>query len=158
MAPLYSFRQGLSAALKLHPKSIFEWGPGHSTLQMLACPSVERIISVEHNYQWYMRYLQEFKDDVHRLRLRHIADLQEYVEYPRGGFDLIYVDGMRRNQCLKRAQQIIRPDGIVLLHDAERASYRRAIVMFPFHSFAPGGHIAAMATQSSVIYRWEENL
>ncbi|MCS6798003.1 MAG: hypothetical protein NZ898_05670, partial [Myxococcota bacterium] len=48
--------QLLAVAAALEPRVIVEWGSGGSTLALLrALPSLERLVSVEHNEPWYRR-------------------------------------------------------------------------------------------------------
>ena len=42
-------------------------------------------------------------------------------------FDIIIVDGRYRRRCLIRARQLLKPNGLLLLHDAERSWYRCAM-------------------------------
>lgn len=158
MAPMYSFQQGLAAALtSLQPRTVLEWGPGKSTSQMLACRSVARIVTIEHNAVWYNRYLRDFKTNS-RVRIKHLVDMYEYVNFPRGTFDLIYIDGRRRNQCLIRAQLLVSRNGLVLIHDAERPSYQNQIDLFPHRAFTSHHWIAAMSFSRSAIDRWKDAL
>ena len=52
-------------------------------------------------------------------------DLRDYVEYPaaRGPFDFILVDGRARPACWELAPSLLAADGVVVLHDANRARY-----------------------------------
>ena len=53
-------------------------------------------------------------------------NFKEYIEYPvqLDRFDLILVDGRARNECLKRSGDLLRGNGILVLHDANRMRYR----------------------------------
>jgi SAM-dependent methyltransferase len=55
-------------------------------------------------------------------------DLADYVEFPRkfAPYDFILVDGRARVPCLEEAFDLMRPNGIVLLHDSNRRHYHRA--------------------------------
>jgi len=40
-----------------------------------------------------------------------------------GPFDVVLVDGVLRNECLKHVKNIVKPGGRVFLHDAQRDWY-----------------------------------
>jgi predicted O-methyltransferase YrrM len=64
------------------------------------------------------------------------ANLDAYVDYPvaRGlKFDFILVDGRKRRRCLLTAAQCLRPNGVVVLHDAYRTYYQCAFERFFAH-------------------------
>lgn len=45
-------------------------------------------------------------------------------------FDLIYVDGRVRNRCLARCHKYLKPDGVVLLDNANRKKYRPGMKIY----------------------------
>jgi predicted O-methyltransferase YrrM len=56
--------------------------------------------------------------------------LAEYVDLPLGldmVFDLVLVDGRARVFCIERGYGLLRPGGMLVLHDAERTIYRPAL-------------------------------
>jgi hypothetical protein len=70
--------------------------------------------------------LQPYLEGHDRDRL---ADLDAYVAYPAGlgrRFDFIFVDGRKRRRCLIEAAQLLKPNGVVILHDAYRRHYQCA--------------------------------
>lgn len=77
--------------------------------------------------------LQPFLPDHETDRL---ADLDDYVAYPGTlgrQFDLIFVDGRKRRRCLIEAAKLVKPDGLVLLHDAYRPHYQCAFDHYRSH-------------------------
>ena len=77
--------------------------------------------AIEHDKDWYEKVKSW---DVPGVELIHAdVDSKEYLE-PTGKFDIIYVDGRNRVECLKHAKKILKPGGYVLLHDAERVNYK----------------------------------
>jgi SAM-dependent methyltransferase len=74
--------------------------------------------------------LQPFLDGHEPDRL---ADLDSYVDYPaRLGrqYDFIFVDGRKRRRCLLEAARLLKPGGVVMLHDAYRPHYQCAFPAF----------------------------
>ncbi len=64
--------------------------------------------------------------------------MKEYVSKPAScgvAFDLILVDGRARNACLRQGYELLRPGGIMVIHDAQRAEYRETLESFPEHRF-----------------------
>lgn len=52
--------------------------------------------------------------------------MRDYIDYPRSldlVFDMALVDGRARVFCLETAWDLLRPGGVVVLHDAERTIY-----------------------------------
>jgi len=114
---------------KIQPKRILEWGPGVSTEMMeKLCPHAF-IFSFEHQKQYYDHWSNRLKST-----LFLVEDLNTYAN---GGniiweekFDMIFVDGRNRVSCLRKALDLVKDDGVVILHDAEREEYRQGIELF----------------------------
>lgn len=56
--------------------------------------------------------------------------LAEYVDLPLGldpPFDLVLVDGRARVFCVERGHELLRPGGVLVLHDAQREVYHPAL-------------------------------
>jgi len=135
MAERMSYMSLLEKWCKLiKPKRILEWGPGDSTLFMRNwCPDAE-ITTVEH-LEWY------YNDWKKRMQKNNIKTLffkgtekiapDKYCNPPlKGKFDLIFVDGRRRVDCLYTAAKHIYKFGVVILHDSERPEYNEGKNIF----------------------------
>jgi len=110
--------------LERKPKRILEWGPGFSTdLFVHLCPEAS-ILSIEHQEKWAAKQAERFNG---RANIVHqgIGPACRYAYWPttQGPFDLIFVDGRRRNECLLAARECLAPGGVVVLHDANRVAY-----------------------------------
>lgn len=150
MAPFYSFKSRLAAAcLAVRPGNVFEWGPGTSTRLIRRLVPGARIHGVEHSGRWFRRYASEFRGDpkvqLHlvryskrllgcgRMRNEGYATTPLRLEALGVGprhYDMMFVDGRARAECLAVAARMIAPGGLVLLHDADRPRYRAALEMF----------------------------
>ena len=56
--------------------------------------------------------------------------MHHYVEAPAElgiAFDVALVDGRARTHCLRKAFELVRPGGVVILHDAQRSEYDGAV-------------------------------
>lgn len=123
---------------------IFEWGSGGSTKYFM---EVLNYLGV--NFEWYAaEHCSAWADKVRasvddpKLNMcvfdyggytRHETKslcMKEYVEAPinlEKKFDMLIVDGRKRARCLKVAKGMVKRDGIVLLHDAQREYYSSAL-------------------------------
>lgn len=106
---------------------VLEWGSGRSTrhfTNLLDAAKIEYTwTSVEDNRAWYEQVKEWCKDKEEVKLIFAGRDSDEYLK-PKGKYDLIYVDGRNRVKCLQHAKKILKPGGVVLLHDAERERYK----------------------------------
>ena len=155
MARMYSFGRGLGAAMRaVKLKKVLEWGPGRSTVQILADKNVESLLCFEHNPNWYEKYKSISIDT--RVALCFQQDLDLYVKTPSGLFDLIFIDGRKREECLTRSLLLAQPEGIVIIHDAERVRYHPFIQQWPNYTWSPEKEVAVMSYSIETIRRWRE--
>jgi len=133
----YSYETMLCKQLELvKPQLILEWGPGFSTIMMAEqCPDAD-IFSIEHDKTWLEITKNRLEPYSSKIRLFYKqADTRAsqyatnaYSLYDKlGPFDLIFIDGRRRVECCFVAMDIIKDTGVIIMHDAERKSYRRII-------------------------------
>jgi hypothetical protein len=123
---------------KIQPRRILEWGPGPSTAIMAEeCPEAY-ILTIEHDQKWVKVWEKEFAglDQIH-LEHRIIGGNGEstgYVTYPllyglieNPNYDLVFVDGRMRADCLTVAAAISKgTSAVTVLHDSHRENYMRA--------------------------------
>ncbi len=141
--------------VKLKPKSCLEWGAGYSTLffpELL--PTGAHWLAIEHDAEWAAT-IATYKPDA-KAKIKHIApnqfpwsdalqdgayeDLRDYIEYAAhyAPFDFILVDGRGRNAYIRKARELLRPDGVVVLHDANRLAYHAETGTYPIQLFLRG--------------------
>jgi predicted O-methyltransferase YrrM len=139
---------------------IFEYGTGYSTLyfaKFLKLRGIDfHIHSIENNREWYEDIAGKVRrDGLERditLHLKEFTPHQsapeavnefDYINFPKTlkkSFDLIVVDGRFRRRCLEcTTKDLLKPMGLVFLHDAERSFYHPPLVSFPFARFIDGG-------------------
>ncbi|MBV6646611.1 MAG: class I SAM-dependent methyltransferase [Cyclobacteriaceae bacterium] len=122
------------------PATVLEWGAGYSTLyfpQMIQ--DLNQWLSIENSSEWVDKVTT--KNHNRAVEVRYIPentnpwtdehndgsydDLRNYVDYPseKAPFDCILIDGRARSACLRKAFEIIKDEGIVIVHDANREYY-----------------------------------
>lgn len=134
---------------QLNPKLVFEWGSGESTLFFYKIDGIIRLVSIEHNQEWY----EKTNFNPHHYKLEyHLVPLSQgtigsnpanpihyksastelgEVNFKRyasiideyGKFDLILIDGMARASCLYHAASHVAEGGCIVLDNAEREYY-----------------------------------
>ncbi len=150
------FSQVLAILHTLGARRCLEWGSGGSTQAILKqCPFVERYVSVEHHRDWYEQVKVRVTDPRLSLNLvepdrplppgKHSEEemiawdaraeqepelCKSYVGFPAGlgtEFDFVLVDGRARRFCLRAGFDLLRPGGVIVLHDAQRTQYHDAV-------------------------------
>jgi predicted O-methyltransferase YrrM len=137
----------------LRPARVLEWGAGGSTLHFsrlarLVEPKV-LWVSVEHNPEWVASVLSQVRmpDDDH-INLIYTPRVERYVECARQPmtcddetrdfYDLILVDGIERELCLRYAANILSTRGVIVLHDASRTQYHVAMREYECQTLTEG--------------------
>lgn len=125
--------------------SVFEWGSGGSTL--FIAEKVKYLISIEHNYNWYIKTKTYLKlNCISNCKYKYIpaettgnADFastdknfigKSFEKYcrsidnlPDESFDLVIVDGRARPSCVIQAKNKVKANGYILLDNSERKEY-----------------------------------
>lgn len=124
---------------KKPPGSVLEWGPGRSTLMLAeSLPSTE-IFAIEHAPQWHERMVTLARKypsvtPIHEPLIVQPAKSGKYITAPLyldRKFDLIFIDGRMRTDCIAIARQVLNENGVVLVHDIiHRKGYHQAFRFF----------------------------
>lgn len=126
---------------RLQPKTCLEWGSGNSTLCFPERVPAAKWISVENNLEWFGHVKQNvsapsvalhhvdmphFPVEQEKLPGSYLEDMDKYLNVARqyAPYDYIMIDGRSRVFCLEEALELIREDGVVVLHDANRKLYQ----------------------------------
>jgi hypothetical protein len=132
--------------------NILEWGSGNSTFffsKYLMGHDIDfKWVSLEYFVPWYNEMIKEI--DVNRvsnnvelvlLSPTHEPDknkqrqlpMYQYVDYPLSkdtSYDMVLIDGRKRSLCLRNTSKVLKKDGVVFLHDAERPWYHEYMHMY----------------------------
>jgi predicted O-methyltransferase YrrM len=108
-----------------------EFGGGRSTIWF--AKRVQKIVTVEHNEQWYKvilgkieesklsnvdcRSVQVREEDTHAMGK---ALNQIYADFPNEYFDFILVDGIGRDACAVGALGALKPGGLLIIDNVNR--------------------------------------
>ena len=142
----------LEEAVKKERLTIIEWGSGNSTRHFanhLKKNGVQfKWHAIENFVPWFARVEEMISEsglgDVVELHLKsrtfedrksrqEESDMTEFIEFPKaieGPIDIAIVDARRRGECLKAAAEVLEPDGVAILHDAERPAIHWAFDYF----------------------------
>jgi predicted O-methyltransferase YrrM len=112
----------------LRPDStVVEWGSGRSTAWFAR--RARCVVSVEHDRQWFLAVQAELKSAGLEARVRHhLARTREnpsvYVGsvdgIPLRSVDLVLVDGIWREECVRAAIPLLRPGGLLVVDNSDR--------------------------------------
>lgn len=100
-------------------KKIFEFGCGYSTA--FWAQRAQKVKTIEDNLSWYDRWCKEF--DFANLDLLWRDEGEGYENAlleTAGKFDVIVIDGKRREECSKAAVVRLAPGGMIILDDSDR--------------------------------------
>lgn len=132
------------------PEYVLEWGPGMSTKTIIQHSPNSKILTIEHQRHWYDIAKSQFGSNpnveiVHRALTLRSGDSEGYVNYPlyraitegydTKRYDLVFVDGRCRFDCLVTAFLMAKDSATVVIHDSQRINYHPAIEMFPHYKF-----------------------
>ena len=114
------------------PRIIFEYGSGNSTIYLDKKAS---LVSVEHDERWHKKIKHNLKNTEYYLV--HPKEYPGFItKYPKNHFDLIIVDGLQREECIKFALPYLKKGGYLLLDDSQREKYNKVKMKFEKMKFA----------------------
>ena len=107
--------------------SVFEYGAGNGTLWWSG--QVREVVSVEHDPAWHARLRDRVPANVTLLH-RPLEYGGEYgrtaADYP-GRFHVVVIDGRDRVNSARAAVIALRPDGVVVWDNSDRAQYAEGL-------------------------------
>lgn len=103
--------------LNLKDKLMLEWGSGGSSV--FFSKRIKQLTSIEHNQEWY-KTIKSKKLKNHQIFFKQ---QHEYATFPlelATKFDIIVVDGIERENCVKTAINLLTSNGLIILDNSER--------------------------------------
>lgn len=141
--------KAMLACLKLFPAPItaLEWGSGNSTLYFSSfLQEGSHWHALEHNQEWstlvQQRIQHASRNDISLHSIPNntafndgvddgdFSSFYDYVLFPLDldtKFDFILVDGRARVDCMRLGWKLLKDDGIMVLHDAQRQEYQHGV-------------------------------
>lgn len=109
---------------------VLEFGVGSSTLWLST--RCGHLVSIEHNKKWLDFISKEMCNRSLSSTWVSVYRENKYERVLKGfdkdHFDLILVDGIRRNQCIIEAVEHLKPGGFLMLNNAELKDYREGVL------------------------------
>lgn len=170
--------------LRLHPRDIFEWGSGESTLFWVEL-GVKHLVSIEHNQDWYNKVNERIPkfttatfgyflipyepgeigpDKANPLHYKSGSTELGPVNFKNyasaidsyGQFDLILMDGMARASCLYHAINHVKPGGCIVLDNTGDRPYYLEQTAHLFGNYEAGWErIDFMGYGPILAYKWQ---
>jgi len=122
----YSFIDFIAGRLN-ETIDIFEYGSGNSTLWY--AKKVNSVTSVEHDKQWFEKIKNSMPSNVSIFyeELVYGGKYSKFAESLKNEIDIVIVDGRDRVNCLKNSINVINQNGVIVLDDSERDSYKDGV-------------------------------
>lgn len=109
---------------------IFEWGSGGSTLFFAS--RVAHLVSIESDPEWYKNISEEINQEGFHIDYRLVgspAYAATIDSFPDEHFDIISIDGIDRNECIRKAILKLKKGGAILLDNSERSEYSEGLAL-----------------------------
>lgn len=97
--------------------NVLEFGSGMSTIWYGEHSG--SVFSIEDNEEWFARMERQLGSRSN-ITYRFARDLQEYLSFPRKGYDLIMVDGSFRKECVVASLPYLASGGIIYLDNSDK--------------------------------------
>ena len=121
----YSFIKFIEPRLK-KTFNVFEYGCGNSTIWY--AKRVNSIKAIEHNQNWRNTISMELPSNayVYFKEFSINGDYAKAILNEENEFNIIVIDGIDRNNCLKYSLRKITSDGIIVFDNSEREEYNES--------------------------------
>lgn len=140
--------------------SVFEYGSGNGTLWWAKKSNFVR--SIENDPEWHTSIKKIIPDnvDLHFSTLDHGSDYEDTILIDDRRYDIIVIDGRRRNKCMGKAIHRINSNGIIILDNSDRSEYKYGIKTLldsgfkkiEFKGFCP---IVNFKSETAIFYKSE---
>ncbi len=112
-------------------KKIFEFGCGNSSRFWAA--RAKKVVSIEDNLKWFDKWQEEMNEPNLQVLWRDEGEIYENAIFEDEEFyDVIVVDGKRREKCCETAVKKLAKGGMIILDDSDRINtseeYKKSVV------------------------------
>jgi len=105
---------------------VFEFGSGNSTIWW--SNRVSRVFSCEHSKKWYNKIVKKSPNNVtYLLSEKYKNKYESLIKIPEDRFDVVVIDGKRRQECAKKSISKLKKNGVIVWDDTHRESYKSGI-------------------------------
>ncbi|PVW16449.1 O-methyltransferase [Marixanthomonas spongiae] len=125
--------------LDLSDLIMLEWGAGNSSI--FFSKKVKKLFSIEHNKEWYD--LVKTNKPINNELIYADEDYVKKAEEFQKRFDVILIDGIKREDCAKAALRLLSKNGFIILDNCDRHPeiadmFRETgFIEVDFHGFGP---------------------
>jgi len=107
--------------------TVFEFGSGNSTLYF--AKRIKFVTSVEHSAEWYNKLISKIPGNVNLLlsKTDSVDDYVGLISVSNNKFDIVFIDGIHRNECSYNTVESLTEKGVIVLDDSERVEYSEGI-------------------------------
>jgi methyltransferase family protein len=142
---------------------VFEYGSGNSTLWWAS--RVQRVVSCEHDHSWYDEVIKTVPRNVelHHIPLECGGAYSKQVSKFHHEFDIIFIDGRDRVNCIKQSLGGLKPNGVVILDNSEVSEYSEGLQFllsntYKFLHFSGPGPINFAVWRTTIFYKQDNCL
>ncbi len=120
---------------------VFEWGSGNSSL--FFADRVKHIISVESNRDWFDTISKNKKENQTLVCIEEGDNYPAYIAKTDQQYDIIIIDGKKREDCADIAIKYLKDDGVIILDNSDRhpdiSSFLRSkdLIQVDMHGLGP---------------------
>ncbi len=139
-------------------ETVFEYGSGNGTRWWAA--RSKQVKAVENDVEWYkkMKKIIPTNVDLYYEDLNKGSNYEEKILIDQCDYDVIIIDGRRRNNCMDQSLKKIKPGGVIILDNSDRPEYEEGIRhliaggfrKIDFSGFCP---IVNSKSQTAIFYR-----
>lgn len=103
--------------------NVLEFGSGGSTI-WFSKQNLKKFISVENNLKWQKKLKTFIKNNNCELIHKNTPYYGVTDGFDNESFDLVFVDGRDRVNCVNKSIRLVKPGGILMLDNSERKKYK----------------------------------
>lgn len=114
--------------------NVLEFGSGNSTLFL--AKKVKKVTALEHDDGWFQNILAKKTSNI-EIKFVSAGRAKDYLQplVENEKFDVIIIDGLFRNECIKASLKNLSEVGVIILDDSERNEYTEGITFLLKNGF-----------------------
>lgn len=115
-------------------KTVLEYGSGQSSIEI--AKMVKSLVTLEHTQYWSEKIFPQLPLNASMIYCPHVnlvkgtdgtyEGFKNYIEAPKGKFDVIMIDGRARVGCAKYAKNLADENTDIFIDDYDRKEYHEA--------------------------------